>query len=199
MVDSFTASGDMRNLAQTVALLPSEHNKALNVTLNDKDLNVTARNIIILFIALAVNDVEKAVDCMLHVWYSAQLKKSHLELLDSIVRPLIQDMCSKINEKSESALLAKTWQFGNRTFRVTLIKSVWFSVLGYLSVPDGLISSKARDIRAAITLAGQRVDYVDRYVFQLPPGHRPSMMRFREDGILLPFGHSRIEFCIPNP
>ena len=193
------ASGDIRNLAMTIARLPLHYQKTVNVTLNDWDLDVVARNAIMLLIALTVNDAEKATDCMLHVWYSAQLTKSHIELLRSTVRPLFQEMCSKISEKSDSALLAKTWKFGNRSLRVVLTKSSWFSVLRHVSVPAGLTGSKAQHIRMGVTLAEQRVDYLDRHLFLLPPASRMGVVKYRTDGILLPFGHPRSEFAVPNP
>jgi hypothetical protein len=183
----------------TIARLPSDYQKTLHVTLNDWDIDVVARNTIMLLIALAVSDADIATDCMLHVWYSAQLTKSHLELLESTVCPLLQEMCSKISEKPDSALLAKTWKFGNCSLRVVLTKSAWFSVLEHLSIPAGLTSSKAQDIRVSVTLAQQRVDYLDRHLYSLPPASRMGMVKYRTDGILLPFGQSRSEFVMPNP
>ncbi|KYG40502.1 hypothetical protein M433DRAFT_116968 [Acidomyces richmondensis BFW] len=195
----FAASGDIRNLAMTISCLPTVYRKTVNITLNDWDLDVVARNIIMLLTALAIDDAENALDCMLHVWYSAQLTKSHMGLLESTVRPLIQEVCTKISGKPDSTLLAKTWRFGNRSLRVVLPKSSWESVLSHLSIPEGLTSSKAQDIRVRVTLAEQRVDYLDRHLFSLPPASRMGMVKYRTDGILLPFGHPRSEFTVPNP
>lgn len=108
-------------------------------------------------------------------------------------------MCTKISGKPDSTLLAKTWRFGNRSLRVVLPKSSWESVLSHLSVPEGLTSSKAQDIRVGVTLAEQRVDYLDRHLFSLPPASCMGMVKYRTDGIFLPFGHPRSEFIVPNP
>ena len=108
-------------------------------------------------------------------------------------------MCSKISEKPDSVLLAKTWKFGNRSLRMVLAKTVWSSVLGHLSVPASLTGPKAREIRVGITLAEQRVNYQDHHLFSLPPASRIGIVKYREDGILLPFGHPRHEFSTPNP
>ena len=51
----------------TIANLPPEYSNTIDVTLNDRDIDVAARNTIMLLVALAVDDAEKATDCMLHV------------------------------------------------------------------------------------------------------------------------------------
>ncbi len=183
----------------TIARLPIDYQKVFNATLNDLDIDIVARNMIMLLIALTVDNAESATDCMLHVWYSAQLKQSHLQLLESNVYALLQEMCSKISEKPNSTLLAKTWKFGDRTLRVVLTKSAWVSVLSHCSVPAGLTSSRAQKIRTGITLARERVDYLDRHLCMIPPASRVGLMKYRTDGILLPFGDSRSDFVMPNP
>lgn len=54
-------------------------------------------------------------------------------------------------------------------------------------------------VRRATTLALERKNYVDRGLFNLPPAWRVGMMKFRKDGILLPFGVPRDDFDTPNP
>lgn len=50
-----------------------------------------------------------------------------------------------------------------------------------------------------MTLAPGRADYRDRWYFKdASPFMRVAKQRFREDGLLLPFGHPRIGFDIPN-
>jgi hypothetical protein len=48
-------------------------------------------------------------------------------------------------------------------------------------------------------LAPERRDYVDRDLCNQPPSRRVYMMKFRADGILVPFGSFRAEFGTPNP
>lgn len=152
-----------------------------------------------LILLLAVEDKATAVDCVLHVWYSAQIEKSHVELLDTTVRPLIEDMCQKIAKKPEDILLAKTWSWGTKSIRLVLSKRAWEATLSYISLPTGLSSQRAHDLRLAVTLAPQRKDHVDRYLFTQTPTQRVCVMKYRRDGILLPFGNSRKSYDVPNP
>lgn len=182
-----------------MAELPLSYKKQLTITLNDRDLDIVARNAIMLILLLAVDDTEAAVDCVLHIWYSAQITKAHLDLLNTSVRPVIQEMCTKIVGKADGKLLGKTWCFGNRTIRIVLTKQAWNATLLYLDLPDGLSSQRAHNVRVAITLAPQRKDNLERYLFEIPPAQRVCSLKFRKDGILLPFGYSRDAHSIPNP
>ncbi|ODM16214.1 hypothetical protein SI65_08213 [Aspergillus cristatus] len=67
----FAASGDLRNIVKTVARLPRSYSHSLEITINDRDFEIVARNIILLLIALVVEKVDEAVDCIIHLWYSA--------------------------------------------------------------------------------------------------------------------------------
>ncbi|KAF2434008.1 hypothetical protein EJ08DRAFT_694040 [Tothia fuscella] len=136
-----------------------------------------------LLFAVAVEDTAAAVDCVLHVWYSAQITKAHIELLDTTVRPLIQEMCDKIIDKTEGQLLAKTWSWGDRTIRIVL----------------GPTSHGAHDLRLTVTLAPERKDHLERHLFTLSPTRRLCFLKFRQDGILLPFSYSRSQYTISNP
>jgi hypothetical protein len=169
------------------------------VTLNDRDLDIAARNAIMLILLIAVDDTAAAVDCVLHIWYSAQITNAHIELLDTTVRPLIEETCKKIAEKPNGQLLAKTWSWGNKAIRIVLSKEAWEATLSYLSLPTGLSSQGAHDLRLAVTLAPERKDHLERHLYALSPSQRVCFLRYRQDGILLPFGYSRSAYNIPNP
>ena len=171
----------------------------MTITLNDHDLDIVARNAIILILLVAVEDTAAAVDSVLHIWYSAQITKAHMNLLDTTVRPLVQEMCEKIIGKPKGQLLANTWSWGSRMIRIVLSKEAWKATLSYLSLPVALSSQGAHDLRLAITLAPERKDRLERYLYTMSPTQRVCLLRFRKDGILFPFSYSRSEHTVPNP
>lgn len=70
----------------------------------------------------------------------------------------------------------------------------------FLRVPQGLTASRAEQIRATVMKAPTRIDYVHRHLAQqMIPGWRACTQKFRDDGILCPFGGSRADFTVPNP
>ena len=152
-----------------------------------------------LLIALTVEQVNEAVDCIIHIWYSALVRGSDIDILQGRIRPLIEDVCEKIKDKTPGRLLAKTWTFNQCSLRVVLEKSSWTRLLSFVSKPLGLSAEQAHKIRAATTLADSRKDYRDRRMYSLSPLRRIAFNKFRQDGLLLPFGHSRCEFREPNP
>ncbi|KAK4039008.1 hypothetical protein C8A01DRAFT_47462 [Parachaetomium inaequale] len=195
----FAASGDLRNVAKTIAQIPSSYSGSLEVTMNDKDLDVVARNAIMLLVALLVDNIDEAVDCILHVWYSALIRKSDLDILQQRIRPLIESVCGKIKGKTPSSLLGKTWEFGQRSLRLVLEKSSWDRLLSFIDIPNDLTLERARQIRTAVTAAESRKDYRDRHLLNQSPSRRIAKKRYWEDGLLLPFGSRRNDFQEPNP
>lgn len=174
--------------------------------MNDREFDVVARNAILLLLALTSQDSEETntasdiAEALIHVWYSASITGSILSLLQNRVKPLIVELCGKIADKPPNAVLAKTWKFSTgQTLRLVLKKKDWLRLQGFCDIPDGLTSENATKIRRAVTLAPERADYRDRWYYKdASPSMRIAKQRFREDGLLLPFGHPRGDFDVPN-
>ena len=186
-------------MVKTIASAPTSYTNSITAVINDKDFDIVARNAIFLLIAMVVQNQTEAVDCMIHIWYSAFIRIDHADILTTQIRPLIQDVITKIAGKASGATLGKTWTFGSRTVRLVLTKQKWESLLSYFETPHGLSAKKAQQVRISIMLADGRKDFRDRAMLSQPPVHRVCMNRFREDGMLLPFGKSREGFDKPNP
>lgn len=52
---------------------------------------------------------KKAVEMMIHIWYSALIDKEAIHSLPSEILPLIQDVCAKIGGRSEEIPQSKRW------------------------------------------------------------------------------------------
>lgn len=179
--------------------IPETFQKSISIVLNDRDSEIVIRNAILLLISLTTEETKDAVDCMIHILYSAFIQENHLNILQGKLRALVADVVHKIVKKPLKSLQAKSWSFGSRTLRLVLTKEVWCNLLERLDVPVNLTAQKAHQVRTAITLAPSRRDYRERRYMCLLPAHRLSQERYRTDGLLLPFGASRAQFNIPNP
>jgi hypothetical protein len=62
----FAASGDLRNMIETIVSLPNEYKGTIRVVINDVNFNVVAMNIILLMGALHF-EPEEAAATILHV------------------------------------------------------------------------------------------------------------------------------------
>ncbi|KAI8654751.1 DUF4470 domain-containing protein [Fusarium keratoplasticum] len=196
----FAASGDLRNVIKTVTSLPWTFRNDLTITINDNDLDVVARNIILLLTALLSAKPEDAATRMIHIWYSASIRQSDLEFLHGVVRPNIESVCSNLEGEDLDRLHSGTFSRGSYSWvNVVLPKKSWLALLKYLQVPEGLTIDQARQVRTAVTLPAGHLDFIEHNYFPLLPAQRICWHRFRLDGVLLPFGASRKPFDTPNP
>ncbi|KAI1012922.1 hypothetical protein LB503_001348, partial [Fusarium chuoi] len=168
-------SGDMRNVVKTIAQLPVGWDQPIDITMNDIDFSILARNAIILLIAFTAGDENEAIDCIVHIWYSSSIRKSDHAILEQRIRPLIQTVCDKIKDKPVNRVLGKTWTFGKRSLRLVLTKAAWDKLLSYATIPEGLTMERANQIRKVVTLAESHFDFLERHylTFFQPPFHWP--------------------------
>lgn len=140
-----------------------------------------------------------AAEAMLHVWYSALVTESCYTLLQKKLKPMVEEVCSNMAEKCSGALIVKTWTFGNSSLRIVLTREAWMKLPSYFDVPSGLTKEAAHDVRQAIVNAPSRVDFVDRAILKTSPTTAVGMIKYRKDGVLIPFGQPRDAFTVPNP
>lgn len=157
-----------------------------------------ARNALLLLIAL-VFESDIAVTFMIHLWYSALIPEDMIRSLQENILPLLDDVCSKIRDKPQESLQSKTWKYGCRSLRLVLKKKQWVLLPSYLQLPVELSTTKALQVRTSTMLAPSRRDYVDRALYTTPPTQRVGIMKFRKEGILLPFGSPFDDFNTLNP
>ena len=182
----------------TVESLPDSYSNSCDIVLNDWDWDIVARNIVLLLIALHI-DRKTAPLVMLHIWYSAFVPRSLLQILQKDILPLINEVCDKIKNREASSLQSKKWRFGRVTMRVTLPKLNWDNLQSFFDNPAGFTSETALKLRQLVTLAQHRKDYVDRSLNEKPPAWRLCTKDFRVHGLLLPLGTPRGAFDTPNP
>lgn len=195
---TFLASGDFRNAVKTLGCLPRTYTGDVLLAMNDLDLDIVARNVIMLLPALFIEDSHQAVQSIIHIWYSANIRPTDARFLSEVIHPMIEDVCLKIAERSDQSLQAKTWRVGKSSLRLVLKKESWKALLSYSSLPAGTTVQQARSKRIAVTKAEQQHEIYRDFCF-LHPENRVGKEKYRDDGIMLPFGASRADFTIPNP
>ena len=196
---STIASGDLRNVVLSVASLPRTYQSPLNIVINDREIDIVARNLVFLLIMFVEEDPHTAAEYMLHVWYSALVTEACYNVLQKKLKPLIEDVCDKIVGRPNRSLLGKTWTFGGSSLRLVLTREAWVKLPSYFDVPNGMTKETAQAVRQAVVNVPSRVDYVDRAVLMRPPHLGLGMIDFRNHGVLVPFGQSRDAFIVPNP
>jgi hypothetical protein len=93
----FAASGDLRNAIKTIVSLPEGYSGECVAVLNDMEFIMVARNVIMLLIALHL-DPEIAVSMIIHLWYSALLLSAVMQVLETRILPLVQEVCDEVKD-----------------------------------------------------------------------------------------------------
>jgi hypothetical protein len=188
-----TASGDIRNLVTTVNSLPSDYSGKCTCVLNDIQPVVSWRNIITLH-ALASKEIplEQAVEMAIQISYSALVTEPTMQYLQRIAT-LFRTTTAGSDDPFTSAWF-HTRGKGDVTFNTP--------TAGLKSVSDMISSTydaeTAHRNMKFIRMNPSRIDYLDRYLFTLKPPHRLAACRYRDNGILLPFGMSTDRYTQPN-
>ncbi|KAF2800286.1 hypothetical protein K505DRAFT_382762 [Melanomma pulvis-pyrius CBS 109.77] len=193
------ASGDIRNVLKSIAGLPDGYTGQCSVVMNDIDFDIVARNAIFLLIAFHLKP-EDATPAIIHLWYSAFLPPSILAMLQEKILPLIDDVCTKIANKSDNVPLGKIWTLElGQSLRVVFTKAEWNRLKAFLTVPSDMSVNEVNIIRLTQMRNPTRTDYRQKAAYNQWPAFRTCNEKFRRECILLPFGTSRKEFTSPNP
>ncbi|EAS27817.3 uncharacterized protein CIMG_09021 [Coccidioides immitis RS] len=191
------ASGDIRNVVKTIVDVPNTYTGALTFVVNDSNFDVVARNAILLLTAFNFPP-EEATPIMLHLWYSAFIPAEILEAVQEKLLPLVDHVCRKIRKRPNNEF-SMIWRRGQCSLRLVLQKGKWFRLRQFFKVPDNMSVQNAMGIRQDTTMAIHKLDSAQRVYYSNPPFWRVSKLKFREDGIVLPFGSCRAKFNTPNP
>jgi hypothetical protein len=164
---------------------------------------VTARNAILLLVNLLCNDEVEAADLTLHMWCSAFLKRKHVDFLTNTVRPLVDKVVGEIRDRDPSISPPNPWTFDSNSLNLERTRAQWYQILSLCSAPISLSSQTWQNIRRDRLLwrytEQEKHDLLEQRLVEFSPMHRVCRMKFHEDGILPPFGHSQVGFVQPNP
>ena len=91
----FAASDDLCNVMETLLDLSYDYQGKRLVVINDRNLQVVARNVVMLLISLHL-DTATAVPLIIYTWYLVLVPADKLQFFQSSILPLITSVCDKI-------------------------------------------------------------------------------------------------------
>lgn len=218
------ASGDLRHLVKTVAEMPESAANGntinLNVGINDIEFHIVARNIIVLLYVFASLDdlaattdpsgltnaalIDQVADNVLHFWHSAFLTNDTLSQMTSRVGPFIELVCNSFEQELPNQMQEQSWKFcttknsNQIRLQVSLKRKDWWRLLKFMKV--GTTLESARKIRDNVISDPAWKDVDEALLYgDCNPFTRVARQKFRQDGMLLPYSHSRESFDVPNP
>ncbi|KAJ7780148.1 hypothetical protein DFH07DRAFT_1026108 [Mycena maculata] len=190
----FAASGDIRNLVQTVNSLPSDYTGYCDILLNDTNPVLVNRNFVILFVLLSSGpSLEEAAELATHLMYSAALPGGGAEYVKRCISFIYESTGEFEADLSFQRCLNTRGE--GKVYSVqpsTGIKRLLEMFHSTYPLNSALKSMKET------TMAPDRLDSNEKYFASLKPSHRMSFQRFRDTGILAPFSLSTVNFTQPN-
>lgn len=192
------ASGDIRHVIKTISALPATFSGRLSVDVNDQSMDITARNALILLIFLTIEDPVRAATAVVHWWYSGRLSPE-CWLATEEARAWVHTTCRELrlsHATEEGIPCRKIWtsRLHQSSLTMDLTAAQWRALLLYLSRSALCVhQSETRRLR----MMGHPAD--GNYALKMVAGWARCSARFRETGVLLPFGQGDSDFVIPNP
>ena len=185
--NGITASGDLRHVLRSVNGLPSNYSGSLNILINDINLPIVCRNIVLLLILGNVADEAQAADIALHFWYSAFMPMEYRLQIAMILRSFLQ-------QSQDGEYLIRLGPTSTLHLCLQKDASVFFAHFVSSSFSIGDIQDEYNRVRTAHS----RRDFRDRMYMGLKPSHRAAFKEYRRFGIVLPFGAMNAHFNRPN-
>ncbi|KAK0238484.1 hypothetical protein EDD85DRAFT_826999 [Armillaria nabsnona] len=188
----FAASGDIRNLVETVNGLPKHYQGKCDILLNDIDPIVVNRNLIILFALLGSGpSMDEAAELATHLMYSAALPAAGA----SFVQRCIDYVYGSNSDGEISYRVVLSTRGSGKISSLQTSAGIKHPVEMFRSSYD--FPTALNSMRRAFTEASKSDDH-DRLLSKLTPGHRLAIKRFRETGVLAPFSLNTNTFMHPN-
>ncbi|XP_072051332.1 uncharacterized protein [Amphiura filiformis] len=185
--------GNIRNVLYTVVSLPDKFTGKLDITLNDLDPFVLARNVLFLYLMTVYASMDNIALTLTTLWYSLHLTESQynliiasLKVLTSISSESLESATGGVVRVSESDLriLLEVWQN-------------WMDMNCERANPESINLRQQRKkmfTEDIISAEGIRV-----YKQQIPKIYQKSVDDWIQNGVFVPTGFDRRTLTYDNP
>ncbi|KAG6901283.1 hypothetical protein C0995_014251 [Termitomyces sp. Mi166 len=189
----FAASGDIRNLVQTINGLPAGYRGKCDILLNDIDAITVNRNLVILYALLGSGpSIEQSAEIAMHLMYSSALPPTIAAYLRGCVRVIYGEGA---NERQMSFRCSLRTRGRGKIYSMQSTMAMRRPMEMFHSTYD---LRKGLKSKRTIITDTEHVDDVDRAFASLRPAHRLALAHFRRKGVLAPFALSTRGFTEPN-
>ncbi|KAL7905389.1 hypothetical protein GGI35DRAFT_471637 [Trichoderma velutinum] len=193
----------LRHLIYSVVAMPETANPSLDATLFEFEMSHLVRTFLSLLI-LSLDTVDDLVvaEIVVDVWYSAKWSDRTYSYIEKQVGQKLRNLFQKIQvwyedkqDRLTECYVTSMGTPGYLTFDVFLDWYTWKDLLNCcLQEPE--LGSMARARADDVSKCGEPLDRIFRI---LSPSRTASLMKWRLDGVVMPYGESASGHTIPNP
>ncbi|KAM4055726.1 MYND finger domain-containing protein [Hirsutella rhossiliensis] len=200
----FTGESGVRHFIYSVVKLPETASPKLHVAINEASNLHVARTFFALSL-LTARDRDPVVnaEACIHMWYSARMPRVLRDHVQSVVREnlggTLEDMAtiSAATGVSPTRPCRLTWSLANLSVEVELRQSQWAAIRNHLVPCKSLGLAQSLILRYVDTR--RRAESPCRFLARMTRSRALGLMKWHDDGILLPYGHPRDAFNTLNP
>ncbi|KAK7408096.1 hypothetical protein QQX98_009751 [Neonectria punicea] len=194
----------IRHLIFTIAKLPGTATPKITATLNETSPQHLARLILtVLILTDDTSDPMLNAELAVHLWYSAKLSKTLLRHMERVAGNTLLTVMDDVKRLYDNGQLTEEKNFpismprGQSSVIIDINRDQWSQVVGFLKVTQVVKSDDCGLIRG---LDCRRFAQPFPQLLQrMSRARATGLMRWRFDGLLLPFAHPREGFNILNP
>ncbi|KAI5083583.1 hypothetical protein GOP47_0003326 [Adiantum capillus-veneris] len=184
----FCASGDLRNVVETVCQLPVKFNAEVTIYINDHNPIIMARNFLMLKLLQTYGS--DALDANIALWYSAAMTHEQSVVIDGVVIHTLKSTAAGCADKDLHVNFPAP---GRSSIHVSDGSKLWpvlACMTGSRSSKEEMWSSRSEKVKSALKS--------DCKMACLRPSHQVAWKEFRKRGLLLPFGAYNASHSVPN-
>lgn len=201
---SRASESGLRHLIYTVAKLPETASPKLNVAINEASNLHAARTFFALSL-LTARDHDPVVnaEACIHMWYSARMPRALRDHVQSTVRENLGGTLEDVVAVGAARGVSPThscrlsWSIANLSVVTELRQSQWIAVRNHLVPCEGIGLSQSLILRYVD--ARRRSESPCRFLARMTRSRALGLMKWHDDGLLLPYGHPRDAFDTLNP
>lgn len=198
-----SADSGLRHFIYSINQVLQTPNYKVQLVINDPTPNHLVRTILgtLLLTQPTINVIFNA-EAFVHLWYSAKLPKQTMDYIRSVVEGPLREAHRVVkyiaeSTKTEGMIIPVKIPERSIPVRIHLTAPQWEEVMAFLDPPQRMTPSIAECVRNLDV--AKRPEMTDLMCAQLDGARAASMNRWRADGILLPYGHSRGLYDTLNP
>jgi len=140
-------------------------------------------------------DIDNAAEYALHMWYSVLILDTCLPEVFTVLRQLGLDQPFLTNSNARVLAFGPNSKMSiSFTEDTSHILSANLLLNSSFNLTPAVASNEFRNIM----VAPERVDYRDRYYSGLEPSHRVTFHKWRQFGLVYPFGASNAHLNVAN-
>ncbi|KJZ73421.1 hypothetical protein HIM_07215 [Hirsutella minnesotensis 3608] len=200
----FTGDSGIRHFIYSIVKMPETASPKMFVAFNETTSTHLARTFLALAL-LSARDYDPILnaEAVVHMWYSAKLPRRYLDHIQTVVRVHTGNALDNIAQ----AHLVQTdgnprrtrlhWSMNRMSVDAELLPAQWMSVREHTFPLVRLNAGECALLR--LKDSRRHTEPSVRFLARMTRSRALGVIRWQQDGLLLPYGHPREDFDTPNP